>query len=155
MNFPRARAALACHCGSALVESALLLPLLLVMMMNTMNFSTFVFGWITVANAARAAAEYKVYNGIVVGANGPAPANASVQTMAQNDATSLPAGVTVTVCSSFKRSASCAPNQDDSEPDQYTSWTVDVAWSYTPVFTPLSLISAQTIHRTVVMRSMQ
>jgi hypothetical protein len=42
--------------GQALIEYALLLPLLFLLIVNTVNFGGFLFAWITVSNAARASA---------------------------------------------------------------------------------------------------
>jgi Flp pilus assembly protein TadG len=148
--------------GQAIIETAILIPLLLVLLLNAMNFSIFIYAWVTVNNAARVAAEYKVYNWVVLGANGGPPSYTNVQSVITNDVTTLPgnASVSVQVCSKVNGSASCSPSlsytpQDDPEPNTYKAWSIDVSYSYTPVFSELSLISSQTIHQQVVMRSMQ
>src|SRR5258706_15670336 len=43
--------------GHSLVEFALLLPLLFLLIVNAVNFGSFFFAWITVANAARPAGQ--------------------------------------------------------------------------------------------------
>ena len=46
--------------GHSLVEFALLLPLLLLLVVNVVNFGAFMYGHITVVNAARTGAQYMV-----------------------------------------------------------------------------------------------
>ena len=53
--------------GQALIEAALLLPMLLVLMLNGINFGLYIYAWVTVNDAARAAAEYAVDNGVATG----------------------------------------------------------------------------------------
>src|SRR5579872_1062645 len=61
--------------GEALLEFALVLPLLFLLIVNTANLAGFLFGWITVTNAARSGAQYMVRGASTFGA--PAPAAAS------------------------------------------------------------------------------
>jgi len=49
--------------GQALIEYILLLPLLFLLIVNLVNFGGFFFAWITVANAARAGADYAILGG--------------------------------------------------------------------------------------------
>ena len=157
--------------GAALIESALVLPLLLLLMLNAVNFGTYIFGWITVNNAARAAAEYRIYNGVAVGF--PAtPSYAQVQALVTTDVSSLHSPLfnswSLTICTNNNGSVSCqgagaytAP--PDPEPGSYTLYSVDVAYNYAPLFSSFSVprlgiyltILPTTIHRQVVMRSMQ
>ena len=44
--------------GHSLIEFALILPLLFLLIVNVVNFGSFLYAAITVANAARAGAEY-------------------------------------------------------------------------------------------------
>ena len=46
--------------GQALVEFALIVPMVFLLAVNAVNFGGFIFAWITVANAARAGAQYIV-----------------------------------------------------------------------------------------------
>ena len=46
--------------GASLVEFALILPLIFVLIVNAVNYGTFLYAWITVANAARTGAQYMV-----------------------------------------------------------------------------------------------
>jgi Flp pilus assembly protein TadG len=139
------------------------LPLLLILMLNIINFGLFIYGWISVSDAARVAAEYQVYNGVVVGSNGSPPSFSSVQSVANADLTALPGNpsVTVQVQSMFNGTATCLSAscsytaQADPEPTKYKSYTIDVFYTFTPVASALNLISPSTIHKQVVMRAMQ
>jgi hypothetical protein len=138
------------------------------------------FGWITVNNAARAAAEYQVYNGVAIGF----PAKPSFSQVQCNvwyqDVSSLPnkgvgnagnctwSNVTIEICSNRNGTVNCngtgtyAPPADP-EPSQYTLYSVDVAYNYAPLFSAFSVpalnvfltLPPTTIHQQVVMRSMQ
>src|SRR5258708_26851254 len=61
--------------GQALVEVALILPLLFLLIVNVVNFGGFFFAWITVANAARSGAQYMSMAGATV--RSPQPATAT------------------------------------------------------------------------------
>src|ERR1019366_2241791 len=86
--------------GQALIEFALILPLLFLLIVNVVNFGGMLYAWITLGNSARAGAQ-----GMVVGSaylTGPeAPDQATVQTFTLNDLHPLPNSATakVTVCS--------------------------------------------------------
>ena len=156
--------------GSALIESTIVLPLLLLLMMNSVNFGIYMYDWITINDAVRAAALYQVYNGVVLGSTGNPPAYANVQAVVTSNVTSLlnNSSVTVQVCSNFNGTNSCSPSQTytpkaDSENTRYRSYTVDVAYTYTPFFPAFTIpilnipltIPPNTIHQQAVMRSMQ
>ena len=53
--------------GQALIEYALMLPFIFLLIVNLVNFGGLFFAWITVANAARAGADYAVLGGASVG----------------------------------------------------------------------------------------
>jgi hypothetical protein len=75
--------------GQALIEFALILPLLFLLILNLVNFSTYIYACITVANATRAGAQYMVMGG--AWANSPQPPNAAlVESVVRLDASSLP-----------------------------------------------------------------
>ena len=75
--------------GQALIELALVLPLLFLLIVNVVNFGGFFYAWITVSNSARTGAQYMVIGGAMVG--GPAPPGFStVQTFVQSDLSALP-----------------------------------------------------------------
>src|SRR5689334_9183966 len=93
--------------GQALVELALILPLLFLLIVNVVNFGGFFYAWISVSNSARSGAQYLVIGGAMLGAPSP-PAFATVQTFVLNDLNALPNGASaqVTVCSRNPSSSS-------------------------------------------------
>ena len=44
--------------GQSLIECALVLPLLMLLIVNVVNFGAIFYAWISVANAARTGAQY-------------------------------------------------------------------------------------------------
>jgi hypothetical protein len=162
--------------GTALVETALVLPLVLVLMLNTVNFGIYIYAWITLDNAARAAAQYRAYNGIVVNFAG-APTFAQIQALicgAGGDVSHLPnfsatcANPTLEICSNKNGAVTCNGSGShtsfaDPEPARYTVWEADLTYTYTPVFSSFTIpymnvsltLPAGTLHRQVTMRSMQ
>ena len=98
--------------GAALIETALLLPILLLLILNMVNLGIYIFAWITVNNAARAAAEYSAYNGAAV--NLPAqPTFAQIQGLTNNEVSSLPnyaanTNPTLRVCSNTNGTLTCS-----------------------------------------------
>src|SRR6478672_3655551 len=74
--------------GQALIELAMVLPLLFLFIVNVVNFGAFFFAWITIASAARTGAQYMVMGGASV--NSPSPAtSAQITTLVTNDISSL------------------------------------------------------------------
>ncbi len=71
--------------GASLVEFAAVLPLLLLMVLGTIDFGRLAYMYIEVHNAARAGAAYGAQNHIT------ASNNTGMQTAATNDASDLPA----------------------------------------------------------------
>jgi Flp pilus assembly protein TadG len=156
--------------GTAVIETALTLPLLLVLLLNTANFGVYIYDWIALDNAARAAAEYQIYNGTVVGAPG-IPTTLALEQMVCTDSlfnsTSGSAPfcnnkITVAICSNNNGTTACQGTGTaytpvgDPEPTLFTLWSVDLKYSYTPLInSTFSLLGSQTIERQVVMRSMQ
>ena len=55
---PIAPAAAQKRAGQALIEFALIMPLVLLLAVNAVNFGGYIFAWITVAGAARDGADY-------------------------------------------------------------------------------------------------
>jgi hypothetical protein len=158
-------------CGSALIETALVLPLLLLLMLNTVNFGLYIFGWITVDNAARAAVEYQIYNGAAIGFP-TSPTFSQVTDLVTADVASLPTSatpkVTLEVCSNRNGTSTCSGTGSylppaDPEPAGYVLYSVDIAYTYTPLFSAFDIpglgisltLPASTIHQQVAMRSMQ
>src|SRR6266566_3503548 len=128
--------------GMAMVEAVLLLPLLLLLLLNVVNFGIYIYASITVANAARTAAEYRIYNGVVV-AFPATPAFSQVQTLVNNDVSSLPnysasVNPTLKICSSSNGTVTCSGSGSytppaDPEPTLYAIYSADVAYTFTPV----------------------
>jgi Flp pilus assembly protein TadG len=153
--------------GQALVEFALMVPFLFLLVLITVNFGGFLYGWIAVANAARSGAQYAVLGGASVGL----PANASntdVQTLITTDTSSLPVAVSVCVNKNATASAvtgtcsfTIASVPADPEAPRYSLAAVDVNYQFTSFFphfefpalgiTDLPSLPTH-IHRRVVMR---
>jgi Flp pilus assembly protein TadG len=151
----------------------MVLPLLLLLMLNAMNFSTYIYAWITVSNAARDAAEYQVYNGIPINAPGGPPSYSQVQSVVTADLSTLTNNSsqwTLEICSSSppNGSTSCSGTGTytppaDPEPGTYRLYSVDLAYQYSPIFSAFAVpllgvnltIPPATIHQQAVMRWMQ
>jgi Flp pilus assembly protein TadG len=155
--------------GQALVEFALVIPLLFLLIINAVNFGSFIFAWITIANAARAGAQYWVLGSAAVAT--PASATASqVTTLVTNDIASLlgRSSLVVRVCKNNNTVVTCtgtgslAPPADP-EPTTYILTTVDVTYTFQPPiplwhFAALGIsatLPPTTIHRRAVMRMLQ
>jgi Flp pilus assembly protein TadG len=157
--------------GQALVEYALILPLLFLLIVNAVNFGAFFFDWITVANAARAGVQYAVLGS----ASNDSPLSASgsqVHTLISDDMSSLvnPSSMTVSICKNnnglvtalWGDCSSSAPPVDPQAPS-YVLTTVDVNYTYAPLvplfdFPGLGIhatMPPRTIHRRAVMRAIQ
>jgi Flp pilus assembly protein TadG len=155
--------------GQSLVEFALLFPLLFLLIVNAVNFGGFLYAWITIANAARAGAEYALLGGAVASAPST-PTAAQVSALITNDVASLPnrASVQVRVCTNRNSVVACTgtgsgTTPTDPEQPLYVLTAVDVTYTYQP-FIPLwelpglgihATLPPTTIHRTAVMRIMQ
>jgi Flp pilus assembly protein TadG len=164
--------------GHALIEYALLLPLLLLLIINIVNFGGFLFAWITVSNAARAGAQYEVLGG--ASPTAPAPTTpAQVAALVTNDISSLLKrdsllvrvctnnnGTITSACFNKNGPITCSTGSApplDPEPASYVLTTVDVTYTYNP-YIPLfnfprlgirATLPPTTIHRMAVMRAMQ
>jgi Flp pilus assembly protein TadG len=167
--------------GQALVEFALMVPVLFFLVVNAVNFGGFIYAWITVANAARASAQYAVLGGASAGAP-VTPTNAQVQSLLTGDTSSLPTSVAVCINRNATTSAiafsttnclnyptSPAPPTPpaipaDPEAPQYASVAVDVTYNFSRFFTAFrfpglginGLATFPTyVHRRTLMRSLQ
>lgn len=158
--------------GQALVEFALMVPLLFLLIVNMVNFGGFFYAWITVANAARVGAQYAVLAGASAGS--PAqPTAASIDTVINNDVFSLLNGSSpnVNICiyngstieATPYQQGSCSGTSPDPEPASYVGAVVDVTYTYNP-FIPLfsfpglgirATLPPTTIHRRTYMRVIQ
>jgi hypothetical protein len=155
--------------GQALVEFALVIPLLFLLVVNAVNFGGFLFAWITVASAARTGTQYFIGRGAAVGAPA-APAAAQVEALVATDISSLlnRSSLIVRVCTNRNTVVTCSgPGSsvppDDPEPLTYLSAIVDVRYTYQPFipafdFTSLAIhatLPGATIHSRGVMRVAQ
>ncbi len=166
--------------GQAIVEMVLVAPLLLLVVVNVLNFGGFFYTWISVANAARAAGDYMVMGDKSVGAPTP-PSAAQVRNLVVEELATLPKPNTVVVriCSrtpSNNATIGCTmgapgdfpnPPAEDTgtrpEASLYVTAWVDVRYVYAP-FIPLfnfpgmgiyGTLPPTNIHRQVVMRMLQ
>ena len=150
--------------GQALVEFALLVPLVFLLAVNAVNFGGFLFAWITVANAARSGADYMSMSSASVGA--PAAATlAQITTLVTNDVSSLMnrSSIAVAICTNNTTAANGCTTFFDPEAPTYTLATVDVTYTYKP-YIPLfsfpklgisATLPSSTIHRKAVVRMLQ
>jgi Flp pilus assembly protein TadG len=150
--------------GQSLVEFALIIPLVLLLAVNAVNFGGFLYAWITVANAARAGAQYMTLSSASPGP--PTPATlAQITTLVTNDVTSLlnRASVVVAICTNKTAAANGCTTLTDPEEPAYTLATVDVTYTYKP-FIPLfsfpklgigATLPTTSLHRKAVMRMLQ
>ena len=150
--------------GQALVEFALIAPLVFLLAVNAVNFGGFIFAWITVANAARAGAQYMVMSSASPGKPSPATSG-QVTTLVTNDVTSLlnKSRIVVATCTNATASSNGCTTLTDPEAPTYTLATVDVTYTYNP-FIPLfsfpslgisATLPSTSIHRKAVMRMLQ
>jgi Flp pilus assembly protein TadG len=169
--------------GQSLIEFALILPLLVLLAVNVVNFGSFMYTWIEVSNAARAGAQYMIMSSASLGH--PRQATSAVITqLVHDDLASLVngAGATVRVCTNNNgvfdltsgqvdaagNPVPCAAGNTDGfvdpEAGSYVVATVDVSYTWQPLI-PLwefprlkihaTLPGNLTIHRTAVMRMIQ
>ena len=160
--------------GSSLVEFALLLPMLFLLMVNVVNFGSFFFAWITMANAARTAAQYEIMAGVTV--TSPRPASSTqIYNVVVSDISSLMnrSSLAVRVCTKNGATITCnttgtgtftnPPADASTEASSYVMAWVDVLYTYQPVI-PLfdfpglgvhATLPTTTIHRQAVMRMLQ
>jgi len=155
--------------GQAVIEFALVLPFLLLLILNLVNFGALLYACLTVANAARAGAQYMVLAGASLGAPAP-PTAAQVASVVTQDVSSLPnqASLQVKVCTNNNGTVGCSGSGGgapltDPEPTHYVVGTVDVTYTYQPLlgawrFPNLGIyltIPPSTIHRRAAMRMLQ
>ena len=158
--------------GQALIEFALVLPLLFLLIVNVINFGGMLYAWICVSNAARAGAQYYITSGASVGA--PAtPAGAAVRTLVLDDIHPLPNSANAQVCVSTSTSAAVCNTGSGTQPAAdsgegtpaitYPVAAVDVTYTYQP-FIPLwsfpalgirATLPPTAIHRQATMRILQ
>jgi Flp pilus assembly protein TadG len=150
--------------GQALVELALVIPLVFLLAVNAANFGGFLYAWITVAGAARSAGQYMIMSSASPGA--PTAATlAQVTTLVTNDATSLlnRSSLVVAICTNKTAAANSCTALFDPEAPKYTLATVDVTYTYKPLIPLFSFpklgigatLPSTAIHRKAVVRMLQ
>ncbi len=153
--------------GQALVEFALILPLAFVLIANAINFGGFLFAWITVADAARAGANYWGTGHATAGGLGQ-PTSTQVSAVITQGVSSLlnKSSLAVRVCQNFNGTTDCtAPVPSDPEPTYYAVGVVDVTYTYKPLIPTFNFrgvgvslgffpAGGTTVHRRAVMRIM-
>jgi Flp pilus assembly protein TadG len=157
--------------GQALIEYILVLPLLFLLVVNVVNFGGFFFAWITVANAARAGADYAILGGAGSASldSLPMATAAQVTAMITQDISSLPnqASLAVNICRNNNGTittlaGSCSSMPSDPEATSFILTSIDVTYTYVPFipagfrFPNLNIyatIPPTTIHRRAVMRT--
>jgi Flp pilus assembly protein TadG len=168
--------------GQALVEFAMIVPLLLLLIVLTVNFGGLINAWVTVQSTTRAAADYAVLSGSSAGL--PTQANSTgLQNLIMADMSGLPnvvLGSNPTVCVRqnnnrtllvlWETPAGCLnlysaqPPPMDGEDiasgssTTYVNVAVDITYTYTSLFTGNSFMGLpltvlpNTIHQRAVMR---
>ena len=161
--------------GQTLIEFALILPLLLVLIVNVVNFGTFFFAWITVANAARSGAQYMCMGGASVGSP-RAATSTQIYNLITADISSLQnrASLAVRVCAKkYGVAAVCSTTGSGTFADPvadtrieaplFVMGWVDISYTYVPPIPGFSFpnlgvyatLPPLTIHRQSVMRLIQ
>ena len=158
--------------GQSLVEFILVLPVVFLLIVNIINFGAFFYAWITVANAARAGADFAILGEASAGTL-TTPTPAQIQSIITTDILSLPnrASLVVNICQNNAGNTpsvatllgTCTNIPADPEPTSYILETVDVTYTYKPLipagfqFSKLNVfatIPPTTIHRRAVMREL-
>src|SRR5689334_19709470 len=75
--------------GQALIEFALVMPLLFMLIINVLNFGGLLYAWITVANASRTGVQYMMMGTSTVHAT-PTPSPSQVAALVRQDLYALP-----------------------------------------------------------------
>jgi Flp pilus assembly protein TadG len=157
--------------GQALIEYVLMLPLIFLLIINLVNFGGFFFAWITVANAARAGADYAIMGGASAGSPGQ-PSAVQITNVIRQDIYSLPnkASLQVKICNNnsgaitnlVNTSIGCSFVPPADPESSYVLISIDVTYTYIPFipagFTALNVyatIPPTTIHRQTMMRIIQ
>lgn len=157
--------------GQSLLEFAFSLPIIFLLIVNLVNFGAFFYAWITVANAARAGANYAILGGASVGGVGT-PGGTAIANVVNADTASLPSAVTVLVCqvngsaspataTKLTGSGSCSTSTLDPEYSNYVLTYVDVGYTYKPIISAFSFpklgvyltLPPLSIHQVAYMRS--
>lgn len=154
--------------GQALIEFVLVLPLIFLLILNLVNFGGFFYAWITVANAARAGADYAVLGGASAGAPGT-PTPTQVYNMIAAEIASLPnsASLAVNICQRYNATTttlrgSCSSIPADPETTSFTLTSIYVSYTYQPFITGFTFprlgiyltLPPTTVYQSAQMRSL-
>ena len=156
--------------GQAMIEYLLLVPIVMLLVVNTVNVGSFMFAWITVANASRAAANYAALGGASAGGL-QSPSTTLITGVVTTELSSLPNNPSqvVDICQNFNGtittvSGTCTSIPADSEPSSYVLTSIDIYYTYKPFipagfkFAKLNVyvtIPPTTIHQRALMRTLQ
>ncbi len=156
--------------GESLVEFALLLPMLMFLVINVVNWGTYIYAWIAVTSASRTAAEYAVLDGAAAG-NPTAATATQITNIVKADIASLLNGAaptTLNVCQNYNGTittvlGTCTGVPADPIAASYVLTTVDVVYTYNPPIplfkfpgTGINLtLASKTIKRRTQMRRLQ
>jgi Flp pilus assembly protein TadG len=152
--------------GQALIEFALVLPLLFLLIINVVNFGGLLYAWVVVSNAARTGTQRLMMGGATVHSPTP-PSLSEVAALVQLDLSSLRnrASAQVKVCKNNNGTTTCsgsggAAPPADPEATFFVSGSVDVTYTYQPFVTFWSFpklgiymtLGTTNVHRQAVMR---
>ncbi len=160
--------------GQAILELAFLIPFLLLLIANVVNYGGMFFAAITVANAARHGSQHFAYGAATV-KNSPPPTAAEVWALIQNETAALPnpTSLSIRVCRENRddpSSPACTPFGSTTysftspavdtrtEGVNYLNTWVDVGYTYAPyipLFTvPVINVSLSPAPQTLVRQSL-
>lgn len=125
--------------GTALIETALTLPLLFLMLVGSFEFARVSYAAIEVSNAANAGAQYGSQSATL------AADTTGIQLAAQNDAANLALGRTnssISCICSDGTASTCNPATDCSTSHMERILTVDTQYSYVPTIHLLGFSSS-------------
>lgn len=158
--------------GQALLEFAFTIPLLFLLIVIAINFGGWLYSWIEVENAARAAANYAILGGSSAGLP-PAATGTGLVNLINAELASLPnttsSNPTISVCKNNNGTVTAltgtCPSSPPLDPEapSYVSAIVDISFTYTPLIPTFSFPGLgiglpgipATIHRRTVMRMIQ
>lgn len=124
--------------GQALLEFALVLPLLFLLIVNVVNLGSFLYAGITVANAARTGADYMMMGPAYAG-HRAFPSAGDITTLVRGDLASLPNGASavITVCTNnqgaIQPPGTCLATVADSQPTTSVVGQVTITYAYAPL----------------------
>jgi Flp pilus assembly protein TadG len=133
--------------GSSFIETAILIPVMLLMCCGTMDFARAVYAGIEIANAARAGVQY---GALTPGHSGD---TAGMVQAATTDAADLGSTVTASAsnfCTCSGSTVGCSSLCNGAAPDGYVSVTAN--YTFTPVIPYPGLPQTVALSRTAKMR---